>query len=313
MEHTTSPPTFILSFDCEGKWGLADQISEYHTKTITNENLIATYSRLADILEKYNVVATFAFVGAFMMSVEDFYQNEEWFQPIRTRDGNWLSRFQSAKDKDQFDGWFAPECLQIIRNSHMDHEIGLHGFSHVPLSEDLIDLRTFQQEMELGLKCSAMFGETVKTLVYPRNLIGYVDHLSNYGYLGFRDALGTKAKARKLLDELNLRQNSHPHAHAASGVCKIPGGYFLNWRKGIRSWVPSFVTHARWKNILNDAVNHSGVAHMWIHPHNFIDGNEQFELFEQIIKLASAHIHQGRIVNLTQSSYCEKASIVNGL
>jgi len=63
--------TFIISLDCEGKWGMADHISEYHRRTLTNENLLTTYRQLINLLDKWNIEATFAFVGAFSMDVEE--------------------------------------------------------------------------------------------------------------------------------------------------------------------------------------------------------------------------------------------------
>jgi hypothetical protein len=49
---TQPKAVFILSLDREGKWGLADRISEHHARYFTSENLRNANADLLALFEK---------------------------------------------------------------------------------------------------------------------------------------------------------------------------------------------------------------------------------------------------------------------
>ena len=57
---------FVVSLDCEGKFGMADKISDFHNRHLTDQNLRKVYSGLVELFDRYEIRATFAFVGAFV-------------------------------------------------------------------------------------------------------------------------------------------------------------------------------------------------------------------------------------------------------
>ena len=57
------PGIFILSLDCEGKWGASDHINNHHKLHFTNERLNQAYRNILNILKKEEIKGTFAFVG----------------------------------------------------------------------------------------------------------------------------------------------------------------------------------------------------------------------------------------------------------
>ena len=62
---TTLPGVFTMSFDCEGLWG-PSTLTPSLRQQITQENLVAAYRGLRDVLDEHELRATFAFVGAFV-------------------------------------------------------------------------------------------------------------------------------------------------------------------------------------------------------------------------------------------------------
>ena len=44
------PGIFIISFDCEGKWGVADILNSHHEHYVTNERLNQAYRNILNIL-----------------------------------------------------------------------------------------------------------------------------------------------------------------------------------------------------------------------------------------------------------------------
>jgi hypothetical protein len=307
-------PIFIISFDCEGKWGAADHISGHQRRILTNERLNIAYQQLVDLLDKWNIKGTFAFVGAFTMSVEEYQAHQEWFIDAPINGKNWLAQFRKDSAANNFDGWFNPIPFETVRKSSC-HEIASHGFCHIPLSEDLITETTFRQEMELVQKAARLKNQAVKTLVYPRNLISYTSALKAFGIIGYRSASYSSVSkwtyAKVLLSDLNIKQTAQTPTRPDNGLVNIPSGYFLN--RGVHLWksIPVPIILRRWFHAISDAIAHNRVIHLYTHPHNFIEGQHRFVVLEQILKFVSERQKRQEIISLTQAEYCTQMLNLN--
>ncbi len=130
--------TFLITFDCEGKWGLADCLDDHHRAALTNDNLSETYQLIIDILNRYEIKGTFAFVGAFTMSPDEYLANKEWFsQDVFINGKAWLQDFRNDIARSCFEGWFNPKPIEMVEKEQV-HEIAWHGFTHLPLAEHLV-------------------------------------------------------------------------------------------------------------------------------------------------------------------------------
>ena len=123
--------TFIISFDCEGKWGVADHLDDFLRANLTNTNLNLAYEKIIALLERWDIKATFAFVGAFTMSIDEYYAKQEWFSDVLVNGKSWLLPFRQEAASQNFDGWFNPRPFEKVTQSGR-HEIASHGFTHVP-------------------------------------------------------------------------------------------------------------------------------------------------------------------------------------
>ncbi len=299
-------PVFIISFDCEGKWGVADNITEYDCHILTNQNLNLAYQRLVDILDKRGLKATFAFVGAFTMSFDEFQANCGWFKDIPFNGKNWLARFRKDMAEKTLDGWLNPIPFEIVKHKQQ-HEIASHGFTHLPLSKNLISEEAFQHEMKAISMLSEMKGLSFDTFIYPRNLVGYPYLLRAYNFIGYRDSLyGERTRLKRiryLLDELNIKQTAQVHGTLEENLVKIPPGYFLNWRVHLRRMIPLSIITRRWRHAIEKAIENNEVIHLTSHPQDFIDGDSQYRLFDEILKFVAKKQRNGEILNLTQYEY----------
>ena len=299
---------FILSFDCEGKWGMIDMLTEEIRTALTNERLNEVYSDLTKILKLYQINASFAFIGAFMMTISEYQNRRDWFSEDKINGRPWLDEFKKDAESKQFDGWLNPKSLEIIRSSNM-HEIAAHGFTHLPLAESLISRNAFLSEMNFMQKVMNLKDIYPRTFVYPRNIVGYPSELKSFGIKGFRADFFQKfnrvmQKPISLLSEFNLLQSAQEHA-ISEEIIEIPSGYFLNWRSHVRKKIPISVSTQRWKHAIQDAITHKKVIHLWTHPHNFITGDQQFKLFENILRMVSEANKENKIRVLTQNEYCQ--------
>jgi len=167
------------------------------------------------------------------------------------------------------------------------HEIGSHGFRHLSFDEARTPSADAQRELDAVAWLWARKGLKARTLVYPRNQVGYLRLLKPSGYIGYRDRLPAKAalvgKLRALAREANIFSRSQEHSrHPDPDMpVAIPPGFFLNWRFGIRRRIPAAVTLTRWKRILDHAAESGGVALVWTRSHNFIDGEGSWSCLKQ--------------------------------
>ncbi len=306
--------TFLISFDCEGKWGIADHVTTQDNKVFLNVRLNNAYQQLVDLLARYEMKATFAFVGALTMSEDAYRANDADFTHHPDAQASaWLQPFLEDIRHRRVEGWLNPELLSIVA-SHPEHEIGAHGFAHQALGNALISREGFTHEMEC-LKKLPVFQRDDLTMIYPRHVVGYTDLLLQYGFIGYREALHGDAtlpgvRVLNIIDELNIFQPAQKHAEPAE-IVRIPSGFLLNWRAGIRKNIPFRVTQTRWKNLIQRAIRNNQVVHVWSHPHNFINGERMFESLEYILQQIAVAREQGRIHNLTQREYASRRVIKN--
>ena len=306
------PGTFIISLDCEGKWGIADRDNRIESGFITRSALIRAYESLLRVLSVYEASATFAFVMALTLTKNEL---DDWMPrltDVHVEGVNWMRNFRRAEAAGDLDGWFCPEAFDLARDSGL-HEIGCHGFRHIPLGNCEVGSEEAGYELRSATELAKRKGVDLNTFVFPRNCVGHLGLLADQGYAGFRNAhpiVGRHGRLGNLAREFNIREVSQDPEPSASGLVSIPGGYFLNWRQGLRRVIPEAVTLMRWRSILIDAVANDRVALLYLHPHNLIDGPGTLELFEGVLRIASQLRESKSLAIVTQAEYC--AGFVQG-
>ncbi|MCB0006567.1 MAG: polysaccharide deacetylase family protein [Anaerolineales bacterium] len=296
--------TFTLSFDCEGKWGMADNLTPGLSAQLTNAALKDVYRQLLALLAQYDLPATFAFVAAHTLSPAEYQAHPELLPPLTGPAQQWLNPIQQTLDRGEVDGWLNPEALALVATAGR-HEIASHSHRHIP--GDRLDEAQFAAELARANEVAALKGVRWETFIYPRNQICYPELLRPAGILAYRGrpAYG-HSRPLNLLHEFNLWAGGETMSAASPLV--LPAGHFLNWRAGPRRLVPTAVTVRRWRNMLARAMTHGQSVHLWSHPHNFLTGRRQFELLVRILDLVAAARATGRLRPLTQRELALKAT-----
>lgn len=296
------PGTFIISLDCEGNWGVPQGGSRMNGRLLTTSALIRAYESLVNMLARHEVSATFAFVMAFTLATTEA---EEWMPRLTTRKFR-MENFDRAEDMQDFDGWFCSEVFELVRDSRR-HEIACHGFRHASIGRNGMMIDDAAYEVRSATELAKIKGVTPKTFVFPKNDVGNLNLLAQEGYIGFRNANpieGRYGRLGNLAREFNiweLAQNCEP---SLFGLVSIPGGYFFNWRYGLRRVVPETLTLLRWRSILTDATVNNRVASLWLHPENLIAAPETLQSVEKIIRIAAELRERSGLSIVTQAEYC---------
>jgi peptidoglycan/xylan/chitin deacetylase (PgdA/CDA1 family) len=294
--------TFMLSFDCEGKWGLVDCLTEQHRQLYTTSNLEEVYRKLTSLLRKYGIDATFAFTAAFSLSRDRFDRLLPELDDPGTRADPWIGRALAAIDRDKGQGWFSPACFDMVREPGC-HEIASHGFSHLPWRASYATRAALDAELAMCRRVPEFTDESVRTFVFPRNQVAHQDLLGARGFAAYREKPSFGSRAATFASEFNLLSSSENFHWSDKVPIALPAGHFLNWRHGLRRSVPAAVTVRRWQNMIRDAARGGGIVHGWTHPENFIDGHEMFPMLEEILRFAADEREAGRLQVLTNTQF----------
>ena len=73
------------------------------------------------------------------------------------------------------------------------------------------------------------------------------------------------------------------------------------------------ITTRRLGSLLDNAIQNNGVINLWSHPHNFISGDKQIDLFQDCLDVIAMKVQLGDIEVLTQEQYIKKqyATLLN--
>lgn len=292
---------FILSFDCEGKWGVSDALSAAHRRDLTDGKLWSAYRSILTLLDEHQVEATFAFAGLFSQTAEQFCQLRHEVEDLAALSPDYVRPALNDIDVTGGSGWHGAQLVDAVRTARTKHEIALHGVTHVPwtrMSDEFL-----AGEMELFRRLHGPVRES-RTFVYPRNCVAHVDALRGMGLVGFRTARAQRSRLHSLTAEFNLRAKPE-HPVDDGGIVRIPAGYFLNWRSGPRRIVPQAVTVRRARNLLRHATRTGSVVHYWLHPENIATAPSTFRLLEALVSEVATARERGDCEVMTQLGYSQ--------
>jgi peptidoglycan/xylan/chitin deacetylase (PgdA/CDA1 family) len=292
---------FILSLDCEGKWGVADHLSRQEHEWLTDARLREAYGGLLSLLDEFAMPATFAFVGLFGESAETFKRLRPEVEQLAARSPEYLGRALHDIHSGSRQGWHGAWAVDATGAARTTHEIALHGVTHVPWNG--MGRQAAVEELSLYRALSGAVGKS-RTFIYPRNQVAYVDLLPSIDIEGYRLAPTRRSRAASLASEFNLF--SSPEADPAlvqGSPVPIPAGYFVNWQRGVRQLVPRPVSIARLKRMLARARPSGGVIHFWLHPENLASAPRTLILLRAMMAAVARERDAGRCEVMTQLDY----------
>jgi peptidoglycan/xylan/chitin deacetylase (PgdA/CDA1 family) len=295
---------FILSLDCEGKWGVADHLGPVEHRALGDASLREAYSSVVGLLDEFDIPATFSFVGLFGESPGSFRRLRPAIEQLAARAGDHLQPALDDLDHGSREGWHGDWAVEMAGAAKTHHEIALHGVTHFPW--DRMDDAFVAQEMALYRELESPVGRSL-TMVFPRNRLAHADLLPSIGIEGYRLARKRRSRLQSLAAEFNIFERGEPDASAPDRrPVPIPAGYFVNWQNGLRRLVPKAVSKRRFANILADAETMEGVCHFWLHPENIASAPATLELLRGMIRQIARARDAGRCIVQTQIDYCRQ-------
>lgn len=268
----------VISIDAELGWGFhdLDRVPRHRV-----ENARWGWESTHSILDRYEVPATWAIVGHLLLSECDGRHDDhptppDWFE--RERNG-WA---------DRDDLRFAPDLVERLVDSSVDHEIASHSFSHVLFGAPDTSAEIARDECRRVKAVAAEWGLSLDSFVFPRNEVGHLEVLAETGFTVYRgrtslpegasSVLATLARNESLLVEPRI--DSH-------GLVDVPASVFCFGFEGAlrraaeRLWNDPMVELAR--RGIDQAAESDGLFHLWLHPNNLTTPADA-DRFERIVE-----------------------------
>jgi hypothetical protein len=114
----------------------------------------------------------------------------------------------------------------------------------------------------------------MKSFIFPRNLVGHLDVLKQYGFACYRGPephwyAGQGRAIRRLGHLLEILAAKTPPAvmpSEESGMWNIPGSMLYTPSHGSRRYLPVWMRVLRAQRGLDNAVRRGQIFHLWFHP-----------------------------------------------
>lgn len=303
------PGIFILSLDTEIAWGTLDKRGLIKHRRDFN-NYRRNIDRLIELLEKYQIKATWAFVGHLFLNRCDAIHPDVF--SVKYSQQNDDRRFYSlGTDINKYPFWYGKDILEKVKRISPSQEIGTHTFSHIAIWNKTCTKEIAYSQIKKCLDLAEKEDICIKSIVFPWNKIGYLDVLKDLGIEVFR---GLESDSYQNFP-INIKRLFHfldhilvkmPPVYSVkdlinhSGVLEIPASMFLMpYDGGIRNLIPSYSRFVRTKKGLERAVSKNSIFHLWFHPFNLGSSEKMFRDLENILQLAKTYIDSEKIINMT--------------
>jgi len=243
----------IISADFEMAWAwryTKTGVDHLEKGKIERENL----PKIICALEKYNIPVTFATVGhLFLKTCKK--GNHDWMTKIPYFDDHWKFNNGTWFDHDPYSNfkdapeWYAPDLIQMIIESKIDHEIGTHTFSHIDFSDRNCPADVARDEIIACINVARPYGINLKSIVFPGGTWGNIEILKEYGIKIYR-------KNEDYDLTYPYRDKYGLLVTATSGPIEFNLSY---------GWSTDYYV-ARLKKYIDKAIETNTITHFWFHP-----------------------------------------------
>ncbi len=312
---------FICSIDTELAWGSAHREKDptEYEHWVSYGRVRRTVERLLEMMDHYDVRATWAFVGRLLIDPRDEQANALYHDNPQP-----ASRHLTAErlaDPEFLDRWYAPELLDMIRSASAPHEIGSHTFSHIVHTKPGYTDEGFDQDLAAAQRHGEQIGVgPLVSLIFPQNRVANVQMAAKHGFSSFRSVPPSRTSRlpsvpRRLLQRLDAYLPFRPdvsYARRTNGLWELPATYYYRHGGGWARWQSNYVRTAKLKAGLKRAATKKAMFHVWFHPYDLASDPDRLlppleRTFAEVAKLRET----GRLDNLTMRQVAEQLTALS--
>lgn len=315
---------FVLSLDTEIAWGAFDRggLSRYRRHY---DNVRPVVERLLALLDRYEIPATWAFVGHLLLDHCERSPDGTTHPDILRPSYRWYPHdwhhLDPGTDVERDPWWYGPDLLDMVLRASVQHEIGTHTFSHIIAGDPDCTREIFRSQLVACIELHRARGLDLTSIVYPRNKIAFLDVLPELGFTAYRGgetqwyaSLSPRLnKAAHLLDRsLALTPPTYALDALIEGrLTNIPSSMFYMARDGTRRLVPIQSRVRQAHRGLTRAVERGELFHLWFHPFNLASDPRLFDGLEEVLRNADSLRNAGNLRVLTMRQTAELVNPMN--
>jgi peptidoglycan/xylan/chitin deacetylase (PgdA/CDA1 family) len=274
---------FLLSLDFELIWGTADLDLPDFVRQCRLERRFAI-DRLLDLFELHDIRATWAVLGHLFLSRCEPVGGRAHPEIVRPQfswvKADWFWHDPGGAESDE-SIHLGRSLVDKIRSCAVRQEIGSHSFCHVIFGDPGCSRETAETDVAECVRIAQEQGLQLKSFVFPRNEIGYLDVLKKHGFSCYRGAEPHWYEHRTIPEMIRrgfrlfdvLRGASPPTVVPSvteSGLVNIPGSAMFFPMHGFRRHIPMSVRVKRCIKGLERAARRREIFHLWFHPTNMV-------------------------------------------
>jgi hypothetical protein len=318
------PGTFVLTLDTELAWGCMD-IGGLEIFREDYERTREVIDRLLEILVRYRIGATWAFVGHLFLDRCALVNGVKHPEIIRPKypwwDQDWF-HFDPATDVDTDPIWYGADIVKKVLSCPVPQEIACHSFSHVIFGDPGCSRESARSEVRRCVELAGELGIRLESFVFPRNKVGHPDVLAEFGFTCFRgedpcwyaSLPGPLRRLGHIVDQfLAVEPPVVEPVLDPSGLVNLPGSQIYLPAHGFRRLLPVGCRVRKAIKGLTRAGREGKVFHLWFHPFNLsrrtaalLGGLET--IFAKTVELRSEGIVQTKTMAEAASILLEEGS-----
>jgi peptidoglycan/xylan/chitin deacetylase (PgdA/CDA1 family) len=295
---------FTISIDLELIWGTLDLFGTEGFQRSCEIERRVVIDRLLDLFVEFNIPATWCVLGHLLLdqcSIEGGLKHPDIVRPAHSwSGGDWFDNDPCGSEHSA-PLFFGRTLIEKIRACPTPQEIGCHSFSHVIFGDRGCSRETAASEIAACVRAAKELGIEMRSFAFPRNEVGHLDVLEQYGFVCYRGPETHWYDARNwppvfkrfghLWDVLRAAEPPVvlPERTNGAGIWNIPGSMIYFPMHGLRRYIPVSRRVNRAIKGLKAAVEQRRIFHLWFHPTNLADETEaMFSGLRSVLDRASA-------------------------
>ncbi len=179
---------FTISLDFELIWGTLDLFGpeRFRKACAAERNLI---DRLLALFAEFGISATWCTLGHLFLDCCGHDNDGKHPEIVRPRhawcEGDWFEHDPGGTEETA-PLFLGRSLLEKIRACPVSQEIGSHSFSHVIFGDAGCSRETARSEIAECVRLAQEQGIELRSFAFPRNQVGHLDVLKEYGFTCFR-------------------------------------------------------------------------------------------------------------------------------
>ena len=276
---------FVLSLDFELIWGTLDKRGPEGFRRACERERSEVFGAFLSLLEEFEIPATWCVLGHLMLDScvpVNGRKHPEIVRPTHAwQQGDWFAHDPSS-DEDRAPIFYGRSLVERLLEARVAQEIGCHSFSHVIFGDPGCSRETAESEVRACVQAAGELGITPRSFAFPRNRVGHLDVLRQYGFTCFRGpeptwymgggrAPGRLRRAAHLADVVVARRPPVVVPELTQGLINIPASMMFFPAHGVRRHIPVSRRVRRALKGVERAAREQRIMHLWFHPTNLAD------------------------------------------